>query len=252
MPFLWVLLIFLFCKLTSATEYKLHVESFPVAVKEPSGLTYDPLHDTLWTVQDGGGIVYEITKKGEVSGSIDLSSNDLEGIAYRPDTQTFLLAEERKREIVEIDRKGKVLKTIKVPISYHLWNMNYGIEGVSLDPKSGNIFVVNEKKPKMVMELKEDGTVLNSFEVKDADDLSDIYYDATTGNLLVLSHESRKVMEFTRKGKLVSSFSIEASKAEGITRDASGFLYIICEKGQKLYIYSPLGQKATSAPRRTR
>src|SRR3990167_1815739 len=97
-------------------EYKLS-GTFHVAVKDPSGLTYDPVHDSLWTVLDhgsglaeklmgGGGGLFEIDKKGKVLKKMPLkASNDLEGIAYRADTDTFLLAEERKREVVEIGRR---------------------------------------------------------------------------------------------------------------------------------------------------
>ncbi|MBI5125428.1 MAG: SdiA-regulated domain-containing protein [Planctomycetes bacterium] len=230
-------------------EYKLS-GTFHVAVKDPSGLTYDPVHDSLWTVQDhgnglaeklmgGGGGLFEIDKKGKVLKRMPLkASNDLEGIAYKADTDTFLLAEERKREVVEINRAGKTLKTIKVPIKWGYRNLNHGIEGVAYDPKSKNIFVANEKNPRKVMELKEDGNIVNSFEVIEASNISDLYYDATTDRLLVLSHENI-LLEFTRKGQLIKTFPVEADKAEGITKDSEGYLYIICEATSTLYVYAP-------------
>ncbi len=148
-------------------EYKL-VGTFPVDVKEPSGLAYDPVHDSLWVVQDGGGgrfsmdkkgdraSLFEIDKKGNVLKKVPIRSNDLEGIAYRPDADTFLLAEERRREVVEVDRAGKILKAFKVPIERDYWNLNFGIEGVAYDPKGKSIFVANEKRPRQVMELKDE------------------------------------------------------------------------------------------------
>lgn len=230
-------------------EYKLS-GTFHVAVKDPSGLTYDPVHDSLWTVRDhgsglaeklmgGGGGLFEIDKKGKVLKKMPLkASNDLEGIAYRADTDTFLLAEERNREVVEIDRAGKTLRTIKVPIKWGYQDLNHGIEGVAYDPKSKNIFVANEKNPRQVMELKEDGNVVNSFEVIEASDISDLYYDATTDRLLVLSHE-KILLEFTRKGQLIKTFPVEADKAEGVTKDSKGYLYIICEATSTLCVYAP-------------
>ena len=230
-------------------EYKLS-GTFHVAVKDPSGLTYDPVHDSLWTVRDhgsglaeklmgGGGGLFEIDKKGKVLKKMPLkASNDLEGIAYRADTDTFLLAEERKREVVEIDRAGKTLRTIKVPIKWGYRDLNHGIEGVAYDPRSKSIFVANEKNPTQVMELKEDGNVVNSFEVIEVSDVSDLYYDATTDRLLVLSHENI-LLEFTRKGQLIKTFPIEADKAEGVTKDSRGYLYIICEVTSTLYVYAP-------------
>ncbi len=221
-----------------AVEYRL-VSSFPVTLGEPSGLTYDPKTDTLWAVSDGGDGIYQIDKQGKVLKKLDTPSHDLEGIAYNPNTDTFLLAEERNREIVEINRQGKVLRTIKVPVKWRFWHINHGIEGVSYDPETGHIFVVNEKSPRAVMELDESGKITKSFDVDEADDLSGIFWDGTSGKLLVLSHESKRVMEFTPDGELTGLFQIDVPQAEGITRDANGNIYIICETSRMLYVYAP-------------
>ena len=223
----------------TAAEYRF-VKSFPVAVEEPSGLAYDTKTDTLWTVRDGGGGLYQIDKRGIVLETIDVPSSDLEGIAYKPSTDTFLLAEERNREIKEIDRQGKTLRTVKVPINYRLWHLNHGLEGIGYDPENGHVFVVNEKAPRRVMELDEGGTIAGSFEVDEAGDLSGIHRDTGSGNLLILSHESKKVMEYTPGGKLLGSFTIDVPKAEGITMDADGNIYIICDETNTLYVYSPV------------
>jgi uncharacterized protein YjiK len=235
---IWIFYLGFGIDLSFGAEYRL-AGSFPLNVKEPSGLTYDPVHDTLWTVQDGGGNLFEMDKKGNVLKEITLKSGDLEGVAYKPDTDTFLLAEERRREVIEVDRTGKTLKTIKVPIEWHYWDLNHGIEGVAYDPKTKSIFVANEKKPRQVMEMKEDGSVLNSFEVTELGDLSDLFYDTATDRLLVLSHESKAVVEFTRKGRFLNAFSTEAPQAEGITKDTKGYLYIVCEATRTLYVYAP-------------
>ncbi len=222
-----------------AAGYKF-VKSFTVAVEEPSGLTYDQKTDTLWTVRDGGGGLYQLDKQGKVLKAINIPSDDLEGIAYKASSDTFLLAEERKREILEIDRDGAIIQRINVPIKYRLWNLNYGIEGVSYNPKNGHIFIVNEKHPRAVMELDEDGVIIKSFEVEELGDLSGIYYDSTSGNLILLSHESKVIMEFTPEGEFTSVFSIDVPKAEGITKDGSGNIYIICDKTNTLYVYAPI------------
>lgn len=223
---------------TSATEYNL-IETYTVGAREPSGLAYDPADDALWVVEDRGGGIYKIQKHGEdILGAIVFSSEDLEGIAYNPLSKTFFLAEERKRFILEIDRKGKLIKTIDVPIEYDETDVNYGFEGVTFDPQSGHLFVVNEKNPVAILEVTPDAEIVNLFEV-DANDLSGICLDSRTGNLLVVSHESHMLMEFTRNGQLVSSFMLDVSKPEGIAIDKDGLVYIVCEETQHLYVYSP-------------
>ncbi|MFQ5862032.1 MAG: SdiA-regulated domain-containing protein [Candidatus Brocadiales bacterium] len=222
----------------AATEYNL-IETYTVGAREPSGLAYDPSDDTLWVVEDRGGGIYQIQKHGEdILGAVIFTSEDLEGIAYNPASKTFFLAEERKRFILEIDKKGKLLKTIDIPIEYDETDVNHGFEGVTFDPVSRHLFVVNEKNPVAVLEVTYDAKIVNSFEV-DAEDLSGICLDSRTGNLLVASHESQMVMEFTRDGKLVSSFMLDVSKPEGIAIDRDGLLYIVCEETQHLYVYTP-------------
>ncbi len=222
-----------------AAEYRL-VGTFPVDVEEPSGLTYDPLNDTLWTVQDGGGGVFELDKKGNVLTKLPITSHDLEGIAYKPDTNTFLLAEERKREVVEIDRQGNVISTLKVPIEWHYWTYNYGIEGVAYDPKTESILVANEKKPARVMELKGENRISMAFDVVQATDISGLYYDTANERLFVLSEESKVILEFTRKGEFLSTFSIkQVPKPEGITKDNKGYIFVMCEETSTLYVFAP-------------
>lgn len=233
-----ILLAQTFTVYATAAEYDL-IETYTIGAREPSGLAYDPGTDSLWVVEDNGGGIYEIQKRGEeILGAIIFKSEDLEGIAFNPDTKTFFIAEERKRFIIEIDQKGKILKTIDVPIEYDDDEVNYGFEGVSYDPKSGHLFVVNEKNPTAVLEVTPDAKIVNSFEV-DSGDLSGICLDSRTGNLLVLSEESKALMEFTRDGTLVSTFLLDISKPEGIAIDNDGLLYIVCEESQRLYVYTP-------------
>ncbi len=71
----------------------------------------------------------------------------------------------------------------------------------------------------------------------------------------MLSHESKAVLEFTRRGQLLKSFSIEVTQAEGITKDNKGYIYIICEATGNLYVYAPevvpTSAPATLAPQAT-
>jgi uncharacterized protein YjiK len=69
-------------------------------------------------------------------------------------------------------------------------------------------------------------------------DLSEGYYDPKTGHLLLLSEESSNVTELDEKGDFVSILSLRKQAgdlkktmlgAEGMTMDADGELYIVCE-----------------------
>ncbi len=222
-----------------ALQYDLS-ETYTIGAREPSGLTYDPEKDALWVVEDSGGGIYLVQKRGEeILGAIIFKSEDLEGIAYDPSSGGLFLAEERKRFIIKIDKKGKIIETIDVSIEYNDAEDNYGFEGVTYDRKSGHLFIVNEKNPTAVLEVTLGAEIVNSFDV-DAEDLSGICLDPKTGNLLIISEESNVLMEYTKDGRQISSFTLEGvSKPEGIALDNDGNLYIVCEETQHLYVFTP-------------
>ena len=78
-------------------------------------------------------------------------------------------------------------------------------------------------------------------------DLAGIYYDTKTGHLLILSDESKCVVECTVDGKkMVSRMFLKEGSAgltrtlkqpEGITMDDSGNLYI-CSEPNVLSVFS--------------
>jgi uncharacterized protein YjiK len=215
------------------------IETYTVAVRDPSGLTYDPTTDSLWVVEDGGGGIYQIEKRGEgFSETIDFKSEDMEGIAYNPEADTFFIAEERKRVIFEVDKKGKILNTIEIDILYDEADVNHGFAGVTFNPESKHLFVVNEKNPVAVLEVTLDGEIVNSFEVN-AENLSGICLDSRTGELLVLSPGSKMGMVFTKDGRLLRSVDVDIPRPEGIAIDNEGYIYVVCEETQQLYVYAP-------------
>ena len=71
-----------------------------------------------------------------------------------------------------------------------------------------------------------------------ATDLSDIQFDAETGHLILLSDESRLLMELSDSGEMLSYRSLNgvfsdlrrsAPQPEGVTLDRDGTLYLVSE-----------------------
>ena len=69
-------------------------------------------------------------------------------------------------------------------------------------------------------------------------DISSLTYDARTGHALVLSDESRLLLEVDEQGEPVSFISLSGgmngltrgiAQAEGVTMDAAGNIYIVSE-----------------------
>jgi uncharacterized protein YjiK len=71
-----------------------------------------------------------------------------------------------------------------------------------------------------------------------ATDLSSVVFDQRSGHLLLLSDESKLLIEMTDVGKVVSFRSLATGfaglqkgipQAEGVTTDTEGYLYIVSE-----------------------
>ncbi|MEE9200230.1 MAG: SdiA-regulated domain-containing protein [Candidatus Brocadiales bacterium] len=224
--------------LVSAAEYDL-IETYTIGVR-PSGIDYNPDNDSLWVVENRGGGIYEVQKRGEdILGEIRFKSEDLEGIAQNTDKGTLFITEERKRSILEIDKNGKLLKTIKVTMETGEEDANYGFEGVTYDSLTGHLFVANEKNPTAILEITPDGEIENYIDI-DAEELADVSLDKKTGNLIVLTQNPNMIIEITKDGTLVDSFELDIPNPQGFTMDNDGFLYVVSDEPQRLYVFSPI------------
>ncbi len=86
-------------------------------------------------------------------------------------------------------------------------------------------------------------------------DISSLSYDARTGHSLVLSDESRLLLELDAQGEPVSFISLvggfnglsdSIEQAEGVTMDAAGNIYVVSEPNL-LYVFSKKPPSAAPA-----
>jgi MYXO-CTERM domain-containing protein len=128
---------------------------------------------------------------------------------------------------------------------------NVGTEGISYDPRDGSFVSVKQDNPQAVLagNLTFDaaGGVSSMTALFDADStlglasLSDVQtlspVDALAGtaaadNLLILSLDSRKLVEINRSGVILSSFDLSGvttQSIEGVTVDQNGTIYLVAE-----------------------
>jgi len=204
-------------------------------LSEPSGLAYNPATGTLFTVRDGkSGKIYELTTAGKVVRTIKTSSQDIEAITINIRHDTLLVAEEQNRTIAKYTLAGHLAGKIAVPISATGSN---GLEGIAIHPRTGHIFVVNEKHPRLLMEMTPSGRQVAAHHIGYAKDLSGLCFNEQTNHLMLLSHESRMLFEIDLSGNKVSSWKLPVEKAEGVAMDEAGRVYIVCDKTSKLYIF---------------
>lgn len=134
---------------------------------------------------------------------------------------------------------------------------NKGLEGIAFDKTTGDFWGVKETDPQAIYKITGadwaagTGTVTNPFNIGALGllSLSDIavlsnggFSGATSDNLLILSGKSQVIMEVTKTGTLVGSYSLAGftstidptgagGKFEGLTLDALGNIYLVSDDG---------------------
>jgi uncharacterized protein YjiK len=167
----------------------------------------------------------------------------------------FAMAEERKMRItlVEIPRGSTKIDDHgrRIDLDEEA-KKNKGLEGITYDADTDTLFAVREAKPPTVFRIqplisKHRSQITNlSLDLQGLEDLSDLFFDSTTGWLWLLSHESRGAAAFDSKGRRVAEWSLEKGhlglpedvvQAEGITRDRNGG-WLICSEPNRIYCFA--------------
>ncbi|MBY0399059.1 SdiA-regulated domain-containing protein [Myxococcota bacterium] len=263
--------------------------------QEVSAVTYNADTDTLFVLGDGGTSITQVTKTGQLIDTMTLASGsspqgtyfyDPEGLTYVGNGR-FVMTEERYRQAnlftyapgTTLGASG--VQTVKLGTTVG----NVGIEGMSFDPATGGYIAVKEISPQGIFQTTIDfaagtasngsPTTVNSINLFDPAllgllDLADVYAlsnlsilngDPDYQNILVLSHESGKIVETDRLGNVLSTLTIQNDPGdisvvnqqhEGLTMDASGLLYVVSENGggdinrPQLWVYAPVPEPGTA------
>jgi hypothetical protein len=211
------------------------VRAVQLAVSEPSDMCLDRDGVHWWTVSDNTGRVYELRLSDCVAvDTLAYQGVDLEGIWQDPADGTLYVTEEGTREIVHLSPAGVELG--RVSVDGLGGEVNSGLEGITRGPVAGRFYVVQEKNPARLVEVDAAGNVLALHGVDYVGDLSGVTYDAGAGQLLVVSDESQKVCWTSLTGDLISAWSIDVTKAEGVALDTTrSRIYVVSDDEEKFY-----------------
>jgi uncharacterized protein YjiK len=222
--------------------------------EEASGVTYDPVTETLFVVGDGGTSVVEVDKEGHLLSSMTLAPEasrpsgetfyDTEGVAYVGQSPTgkpeLVITEEResKLDLFEYVPGGELHRADAKTVTIGTENDNIGIEGVTNDPLHPNTMIaVKESGPERIYstEIEWDAGHATNFEAEEGElfppsdvgtrDFSDVYAlanvpgisNAEKENLLVISQESGEVVNITRSGHVNSRLAELAEPSDTIS-----------------------------------
>lgn len=216
---------------------------------EVSGLTYSAETNTLFTVTGKYPQLIELTLKGEVMRRIDLHGfANPEGVEMLSGGRLAII-DERKRTLTTV-KLSALTRSLEFAdlASFDLGFAdagNKGFEGIAWDSRNERVLLGKERGPLGLFGLPfpgEDGAAGVLQPIASGHlflrDISSLSYDGRTGHALVLSDESRLLLEVNEQGEPVSFISLAGGmnglqhgigQAEGVTMDGAGNIYIVSE-----------------------
>lgn len=224
------------------------LDSFPLQIPDPSGLAPDHTGRYLWSVSDDPGRgIYKLNRTGEIVLILQVGGDDMEGIAQHPVDRTLWVAEERLREVVQFDTLGNELRRLSIPIERR--RDNDGLEGITINPVNNHLFVVNEKNPRVLLEIDPEQVPgeqiiryipMNFGAPENAPglDLSGLHYDPDRELLWMVSDEARAVFILDRLGRPLAVFDADVPDLEGIAIFPSEKkIWLVSDALRRLYVY---------------
>lgn len=238
-------------------QYRVVTEALPIAgiASDLSGLTYDPVRRSLFAITNKRTEIIELSLQGEVLRRWPVSGlDDPEAIEYVA-PGLFVIADERSQTLVELridESVARIDATSGRRLSIGIErNGNKGFEGLAYDVAGDRLFVAKEKRPLRIYEVRGfpslgGGTARSLHIASDAKrdgalklkDLSSLHFHAPTGHLLLLSDESRQIVELDAGGQVRDKLSLKKGRhglkkdvpqAEGMAMDDQGRLYVVSE-----------------------
>ncbi len=220
---------------------------------ETSGLTWHAASNTLFTITGKVPKLAQLSLEGELLREIELTGvSDPEGVEALSDGR-FALVDERRGQLVlfslpaddRLDLSGAVVVDLSLLDDAFLYPKNKGLEGMAWDARNSRFILAKERDPHALYAIDFDlqrnraGT-LTELPGKDLfmRDISGLELDEKTGHLLVLSDESKMLLELDGQGEAVSFISLmlgfnglshSIKQAEGVAMDARGVIYVVGE-----------------------
>lgn len=223
---------------------------------ETSGLTWNPATGTLFAVTGQNPQLIELTPGGVVLRRIRLNGfSDPEAVEALNDGQLAIVDE--RRRLVAVFRLSPEVESLDLDdlARYDLGfdgAGNKGFEGLAWDPRTRRMLLAKERDPQGLFELPfpgEDGAA-GALEALPGQallvrDISSVTIDPRTGHTLMLSDESRLLVELDLQGRPRSFIRLLGGlnglvegidQAEGVAMDERGDIYVIAEPNL-LYVF---------------
>lgn len=216
---------------------------------ETSGLTWNPLSGTLFTVTGQNPQLVELSPRGVVLRRIRLEGfSDPEGVTSLGDGRLAVVDERRRRVAVFLVTPDTERVHLDEVASYDLGFAdagNKGFEGLAWDERTRSLLLAKEREPHGLFRLPfpgEDGAAGALHPLTGPGlmvrDLSSVAVDPRSGHTLLLSDESRLLLELDRQGRPRSYIRLlgglnglrrSIHQAEGVAMDEAGRIFVVGE-----------------------
>lgn len=229
------------------SSYKAVIQQKTVAgVKSNlSGLTYSAEDRMLFAVINNPPELVWLTTEGQLVGRMPLQGiHDPESIAWSGGNQ-FQIGSEKDGAVykTQVDIQRGAMQIISmVKLEGYDKAKNKGLEGTAWDAKNERLYASKERKPIMIkeVEMSKNGITraLPSAITASVSDVSGLEYHAPTDSLLVLSDESKMILEVSSEWRVRDRLFLTAEwsglrddipQPEGIAMDNENNLYIVSE-----------------------
>jgi uncharacterized protein YjiK len=201
-------------------------------IPEPSGIAYNSKKNSLFVVSDGRTDIYEIDFTGLIKGTIPTTSPDLEGITLSANCDTIYVVEETNQLVVSYLTTSVHLSAFPVNVAT---NPSHALEGITINNLNGHLIVLNEKLPCMLLEFN-NSTEIRRKEINYTIDISDVFFEQSSNNYWIVSHESQKILKLSSDFNLISEWTVPIIQAEGITI-VQDKIYIVSDSESKMFVF---------------
>lgn len=243
-------------RLTWFDDYSavIQAKEIPALLKaETSGLAWHEPSNTLFTITGKIPKLAQLSLEGDLLREIQLiGAVDTEGVEVLGDGRFAIIDEKLGKLFIfplpdedEININQQIQVDLAAMDPSILIPRNKSLEGIAWDERNSQFLFVKERDPMALYALpynlaNDTHGSLQSLPDKQlfVRDLSGLAIDERSGNLLVLSHESRVLLVMNRLGDVVNFISFAGGvnglddgieQAEGVTIDKQGTLYIVGE-----------------------
>lgn len=239
-------------------DYRLVLETTLEGLEkdETSGLTWNPPTGTLFTVTGKNPQLVEFTAEGVILRRIRLDGfSDPEAVEALSDGRLAIVDERRSLLAVFHLAPGVEHLDLADLTSYDLGFAdagNKGFEGLAWNPRTQRLLLAKERDPLGLFSLPfpaEDGAIGTLEPLPEQPllvrDMSSVAIDPRSGHTLLLSDESRLLLELDPQGKPRSFIHLLGGlhglvrgiqQAEGVAMDDAGNIYVIGEPN-RFYVF---------------